>query len=156
MEELVLPQKQVVIVDPTSFTIVSTSTAEYQLQTNVVDSNPLATPFLLALQGVSRIEREAVLTESNESFSNGQYLCTGYDLYAPYEPTIFEAMAGLHHRLRRVIYSSQEENKSTVWRYGLSQHYIHCLPGTNHRYRAFEYKVQKESSSASNESENGK
>jgi tRNA-specific adenosine deaminase 3 len=150
MDYHVLPKNQVVIVDPSTFTIISSSTDEYQLQTSIIDNNPLATPILLALQGVSRMERQAASTLSNESFSKGQYLCTGYDLYAPYEPTVFEAMSSLHHRLGRVIYFSGGgggESKARVWRNGLSQHYIHCLPGTNHRYRAFEYRIVDKTSS---------
>jgi tRNA(Arg) A34 adenosine deaminase TadA len=144
MDDHVLPKNQVVIVDPSTFTIISSSTDEYQLQTSIIDNNPLATPILLALQGVSRMERQAASALSSESFSKGQYLCTGYDLYAPYEPTVFEAMSSLHHRIGRVIYSSGGEggeSQCRVWRNGLSQHYIHCLPGTNHRYRAFEYRT---------------
>lgn len=141
MEQHVLPNDQVVIVDPTAFTIVSTSKHEYELQSSIVDNNPLATPIILALQGVSRIERQAASTLPNESFAKGQYLCTGYDLYSPYEPTVFEAMSGLHHRLRRVVYFAGRQNKSSVWKNGLSRHCIHSLPGTNHRYRAFEYRI---------------
>lgn len=141
MEEHVRSQTQVVVVDPADFRVVSKSKEEYNLQKAIgnIDNNPLATPVLLALQGVSRLEREAASQKSVESFSKGQYLCTGYDLYAPYEPTVFEAMSCLHHRLRRLIYWDGTENPNTVWRNGLSKHYIHSLPGTNHRYRSFQY-----------------
>jgi len=141
MEEHVRSEIQVVVVDPTDGRVVSKSKDEYALQRAIgdIDNNPLATPVLLALQGVSRLERESASKKSTESFAKGQYLCTGYDLYAPYEPTIFEAMSCLHHRLRRLIYWDGTENPNTVWRNGLSKHYIHSLPGTNHRYRSFQY-----------------
>lgn len=141
MEEHVLPNIQVVVVDPKDGQVVSKSKDEYALQRAIgnIDNNPLATPVLLALQGVSRLERDAASKKSVVSFAKGQYLCTGYDLYAPYEPTIFEAMSCLHHRLRRLIYWDGTENPNTVWRHGLSQHYIHALPGTNHRYRSLQY-----------------
>ncbi|CAJ1961961.1 unnamed protein product [Cylindrotheca closterium] len=141
MEEQVRSKMQVVVVDPTDGRVISKSKDEYALQRAVgdIDNNPLATPVLLALQGVSRMERQAASKKSKDEFSKGQYLCTGYDLYAPYEPTIFEAMSCLHHRLRRLVYWDGTENPNTVWRNGLSRHYIHSLPGTNHRYRSFQY-----------------
>lgn len=141
MDQHVRSQNQVVVVDPSDGRVVSKSKEEYALQIAIgnVDNNPLATPVLLALQGVSRLEREAASKKSIASFSKGQYLCTGFDLYAPYEPTVFEAMSCLHHRLRRLIYWDGTENPNTVWRNGLSKHYIHSLPGTNHCYRSFQY-----------------
>mmetsp|Transcript_8043 Transcript_8043/g.23771 ORF Transcript_8043/g.23771 Transcript_8043/m.23771 type:complete len:207 (-) Transcript_8043:350-970(-) len=90
-----------------------------------------------------------------------QYICTGYDMYTFYEPTIFEAMACLHSRLRRLIYfvpssdsssaaaaSSMDASKtncnptitSAVWGLGISKQGVHHLQGTNHNYRAFEYR----------------
>ena len=123
-------------------------------------SNPLATPILHALQGVSRLERLAAETAvSHQSFARGQYLCTGYDLVASYEPTIFEAMACVHFRLRRLIVLTTDVTKSSsprslqtsrgVWHRALSRYSIHALPGTNHHFRAFEYYHQPSSSSSS-------
>ena len=112
-----------------------------------------------------------------------QYICTGYDMYSYYEPTIFEAMACLHSRLRRLIYfvpsdetessssgsnsnsSSNDANNNaddhdhgnnnsnsnrntgggTVWGRGISKHGVHRLKGTNHNYRAFEYRARQSS-----------
>lgn len=153
---------------------------------SLLGNNPLATPILLALQGVSRREREAKITvdrvtavdtpstganlnkqhqerqqENQSQQKRGQYICTGYDMYSFYEPNVFEAMACLHSRLRRLVYfvpDSQStlcslDNKSSkggscvsniandavAWGRGLSKHDIHHLSGTNHNYRAFEY-----------------
>lgn len=151
----------------------------------LLETNPLATPILFAIQGVSRCERQATLGDSTIGIEidavdkeskphdpqqqRRQYICTGYDMYSFYEPNIFEAMACLHSRLRRLVYfaphrdNTGEENSakkcnfhrsgiiskgrdtnndsvgSTVWSYGISKHCVHHLPGTNHNFRAFEY-----------------
>jgi hypothetical protein len=42
--------------------------------------NPLITPVILAIQGISRMERQTAYNEgslTSETFRNGQYLCTG-------------------------------------------------------------------------------
>jgi hypothetical protein len=42
--------------------------------------NPLATPVILAIQGISRLERQHAYNEgsiTSDTFRNGQYLCTG-------------------------------------------------------------------------------
>lgn len=157
--------------------IVSISTVERSLQDqlskknqhlSLLGENPLATPILLALQGVSRRERNTKLgadddknldsdSETKESSEmlqehspRGQYLCTGYDMYTFYEPNVFEAMACLHSRLRRLTYfvSSPANRKldrnnvinPVAWGCGISKHDVHNLEGTNHNYRAFEYR----------------
>ena len=144
--------------------------------------NPLATPIMLALQGVSRLERSEVLsavandvdaeystnncTGTPHSVSENSnldtcktagrrhqhYLCTGFDLYASYEPSVMEAMACVHSRLRRLIFLSSsscattgrtDNETSRCWRpafeNGCSVHFVHCLPGTNHKYRVFHF-----------------
>jgi tRNA-specific adenosine deaminase 3 len=138
-----LSTKSVVIVDPNTRTIVSRSKEEAALQKSGVHNNPLATPILFALQGVSRRERHAASNLSGEDFSKGQYLCTGFDLYTYYEPAVFEAMSCVHSRLRRLIFAevetSSEPQGRVAWTKGCSHHYVHCLPGTNHKFRAFRY-----------------
>jgi tRNA-specific adenosine deaminase 3 len=136
-----------------------------RLSTSLLDNNPLSTPILLALQGVSRCEREAKTSvdgdtavdihskkpdsddqhekqhqKGNLQKKRGQYICTGYDMYSYYEPNIFEAMACLHSRLRRLIYFFPNNRDGGVWGCGLSKHDVHHLSGTNHNYRAFEYR----------------
>lgn len=151
--------------------------------TSLLGNNPLATPILLALQGVSRREREAKMKfteaaaadapsakpKSNKRERNqqqpqqrGQYICTGYDMYSFYEPSVFEAMACLHSRLRRLVYFVPDSPSShcssgngslngesrisnsciddVVWGNGISKHDIHNLSGANHNYRAFEFR----------------
>lgn len=115
------------VVDPSTQTIVATSWDEQMLQQSSTQ-NPLSTPILHAIQGVSRLERS----------ENPHYLCTNFDLYCNYEPTIFEAMACVHSRLGRVIFVPTHQAPG-VWQNAISIHSIHCLPGTNHHFRAFEY-----------------
>ena len=53
-------------------------------------------------------------------------------------------MSCLHSRVRRLIYfvpaSHDESNDDVIWGQGISKHGVHHLPGTNHNYRAFEYR----------------
>ena len=72
-----------------------------------------------------------------------QYLCTGYDIYLTKEPGIFESMALVHSRIRRVIYCCSSEDGGLGG--GGEQTSIHSLPSTNHRYRAFRC-IENESS----------
>ena len=139
-----------VIVDPKSGSIVSRASKERMLQGssgNVANSwtsfpdyiNPLSTAPLLSIQGVSRIERQAALSngmESNE-FRCGQYLCTGYDVYLTKEPSVFEAMSLVHSRVRRVIFGIPDEGMGGLGGSSGRNVGIHSLPGTNHHYRAF-------------------
>jgi hypothetical protein len=66
-------------------TIIARSTDEYHKQQQSSSSssfhNPLSTsPIVLALQGVSRLERQAAMGDgmNHPNFQKGQYLCTGY------------------------------------------------------------------------------
>jgi tRNA(Arg) A34 adenosine deaminase TadA len=138
MDTIVIPNNQVLVVT-SDFQVVSNSYNEEEEQ-SMIANNPLATPIILALQGVSRLERQNANTLSLQTFQKGQYLCTGYDVLSPHPPTVFESMACLHHRIRRFFFY-QQQNQSSIQTHGLSKHYIHNLPGTNHRYRAFEYQL---------------
>lgn len=130
------------VVDPSTFTVLATSWEEQEHQVGSTN-NPLSTPILWAIQGVSRLER----TNHDPTTTSlvPHYLCTNFDLYCNYEPTIFEAMACVHSRFGRVVFSRQQdktrENEGVVvvWMHALSRHAIHCLPGTNHHFRAFQY-----------------
>lgn len=96
------------------------------------NANPLVTPILLAIQGVSRIERSRLLSQKHETASSSnRYLLTGYDVYTVAEPNVMEAMALLHSRVRKVVCGCASSNGI------LRQYYIHSLRHTNHRYRAF-------------------
>ena len=134
-----------VILDPVSNKVISTSHVESLLQSTsssprltLTKKNPLCTPILLALQGVSRLERMAALGcgMESEDFKRGQYLCTGYDIYVTKEPTVFEAMALVHSRMRRVVFGVSNTQDGGLGGTGESSA-VHCLPATNHRYRVF-------------------
>jgi len=86
---------------------------------------------------VSRKERLAAigLGMDNDSFKNNQYLCTGYDIYLTKEPGIFESMALVHARIRRVVFCRSSDDGGLGG--GGNDSSIHSLPSTNHRYRAF-------------------
>eukprot|EP00934_Nitzschia_sp_Nitz4_P008159 Nitzschia sp. Nitz4//scaffold49_size126201//63948//65132//NITZ4_003645-RA/size126201-processed-gene-0.142-mRNA-1//1//CDS//3329553158//8149//frame0 len=127
------------VIDPATQKVVSRSSDELDKQSaDFVLGNPLSSPILLAIQGVSRAERLMELTTQRQVTRKGQYLCTGYDLFACYSPSIFEAMSCLHSRVRRVVFPKESVSKQ-AWPDGLQKHRIHCLPGTNHRFRALEY-----------------
>jgi len=115
-------KEQAMVVDPITGKVVGSSRAEATLQGPTIRNNPLVTPLVLAIQNVSRRQRE---------HPNGEdYLCTGLDLYTLQEPDVFEAMAAVHARIRRMVVGR-------VGKGGLTHQYVHALPGTNHRFRAF-------------------
>jgi len=137
-----------VIINPVDNEVVSTSSHERKVimkdkSLPIVQIfpdciNPLCTPILLAIQGVSRRERSNAigLGMSSSEFASGQYLCTGYDLYSTMEPDIYEAMACVHSRFRRVIFGISKEGIGGLGGSGLANA-VHSLPGTNHHYRVF-------------------
>lgn len=131
-----------VIMNPLTGKVVSTSSEEceqqqYQTRKEALpnnNNNPLATSILLGIQGISRQERNKAISDGMESskFQKGQYLCTGYDVYATQEPTPFEAMALVHSRIKRLVFGTKATNGG-----GITTLNIHDLPSTNHHYRAF-------------------
>jgi tRNA(Arg) A34 adenosine deaminase TadA len=152
-----------VVVDPSSPQqpppqVVATSWDERRLQgdTIIKQQNPLATPILLAIQGVSRRERRPAAITSHghdrdhdrDRQEKAHYLCTGYHLYCNYEPTIFEAMACVHSRLGRLVFTDHPTTRmGGVWDKAITRHSIHGLPGTNHHYRVFQYQSTEDTKS---------
>lgn len=138
-----------IILDPTSGKVVGQASTERDVQLKCADRyNPLATSILYAIQSVSRREREYAIQQGMDSttFQTGQYLCTGYDIYTTHEPTVFEAMAAVHARIRRMVVglectatttTQQHAEKQQQHASGLVKFKVHSLPGTNHNYRAF-------------------
>jgi tRNA(Arg) A34 adenosine deaminase TadA len=128
-----------VIFDPKSGRIIGRATDERVLQQQQYRqgdySNPLATSILYAIQSVSRLERERAFSQGVDSanFQGGQYLCTGYDVYTTHEPSVFEAMALVHSRIRRLVIGCTSSSGNG----GLTSFQVHSLPGTNHKYRVF-------------------
>ena len=100
--------------------------------------NPLCTSVVLAIQGVSRTERAAAEGSGicSEDFQRGQYLCTGYDVYCTREPDVYESMALVHSRARRVVYGIADTRAGGLGGAGAVRQ-VHSLPGTNHHYRVF-------------------
>lgn len=145
-----------VIVCPESDQVVSRSFDEWSAklqeghaknedQKKLLLGNPLNTPAMLAIQGVSRIERQLASGKGmdSDSFKNGQYLCTGYDVYLSKEPGVFESMALVHSRVRRVIFCMSNKDDGGLGGTG-SAASVHELPGTNHRFRAFKYIMHRD------------
>jgi tRNA(Arg) A34 adenosine deaminase TadA len=129
-----------VVMSPETGCVIARASDERDVQLpSICEQNPLATCILLALQGVSRREREVAIEKGmdSDSFQKGQYLCTGYDVYTTMEPTVFEAMALVHARVRRVVYGSLSPTSLG----GISDMSVHALPGTNHHYRTFTCRV---------------
>lgn len=131
-----------VILSPSSGDVVVRSHDERLLQQDPSTINPLSTGIILAIQAVSRKERQIAILKGMDDadFQQGQYLCTGYDVYTTREPTVFEAMALVHARIRRLVYgisSSTNDGSLDCYLGGISDSLVHALPGTNHKYRAF-------------------
>mmetsp|Transcript_13348 Transcript_13348/g.19089 ORF Transcript_13348/g.19089 Transcript_13348/m.19089 type:complete len:532 (-) Transcript_13348:381-1976(-) len=123
---------------PTEINQVNNLTRHHYKQPYLTNINPLSTTVILAIQGVSRRERNVAMGAGidSDSFKNGQYLCTGYDVYLTREPSIFEAMALVHSRARRIIFGAPNHVDGGLG--GSSKTIsIHSLPGTNHHYRVF-------------------
>ncbi len=147
--ELSLSISGAVVIDPQTDSVVSRASQERKLQCMDRDAvsfpeyvNPLSSAPLLAIQGVSRIERHVAISNGMESdeFRGGQYLCTGYDVYLTKEPNIFEAMSLVHSRVRRVIFGIPDTGMGGLGGPKSSNGQdagVHSLPGTNHHYRAF-------------------
>jgi tRNA(Arg) A34 adenosine deaminase TadA len=138
-----------VAVDPNLQKVVSRSYDEWRTKIEQSDGNnefvkkillenPLNTPIMFCIQGVSRVEREAAMGKGmdSEAFKKGQYLCTNYDIYLTKEPGIFESMALVHSRVGRVFFGVENREEGGLGGTG-SDTSLHCLPGTNHRFRAF-------------------
>ena len=128
-----------VVVQNTTSDILSRASSERILQKRSNLFNPLQTSILLAIQGVSRTERQVATGTGMDSntFQKGQYLCTGCTLYTTREPTLFEAMALVHARISQVVFMKDDACKASYVK-GLTEKCVHNLPGTNHKYRAFQ------------------
>lgn len=59
-----------------------------------------------------------------------------FDVYLTKEPNPYEAVALVHSRVRRVIFGIADKEMGGLGGVGESLA-AHCLPGTNHHYRAF-------------------
>lgn len=73
-------------------------------------------------------------------------MASRYDVYLTKEPDVYEAMALVHSRVRRVVFGVPDTNmgglggaagRNASGGGNASVPGIHYLPGTNHHYRAF-------------------
>ena len=64
------------------------------------------------------------------------FILSRYDIYATDEPDVYESMALVHSRIRRVIFKNGNTESGGLGGTGKSNA-VHCLPGTNHHYRVF-------------------
>lgn len=60
-----------------------------------------------------------------------------YDVYLTKEPNVYEAMALVHSRVRRVVFGVEDREMGGLG--GTTIAGIHSLSGTNHHYRAFRF-----------------
>eukprot|EP00892_Ulva_mutabilis_P007021 jgi/Ulvmu1/4691/UM002_0422.1 len=61
------------------------------------------------------------------------YLCTGYDCYVMHEPCVMCAMALTHSRVRRVIYTTSDDNAGALG----GSFRLHSRPSLNHHVQVF-------------------
>lgn len=137
--------EKALIVCPKTRGVISKASDEASSQGSISEQdNPLCTPAILAIQGVSRKERDIATGHgmSSTTFQKGQYLCNGYDAFLENEPTVFEAMALVHSRIRRVVFRHPNHRDGGLGGSGDATA-VHFLPGTNHHYRAFRCDVDE-------------
>lgn len=72
------------------------------------------------------------------------YLCTGYDIYLDREPCVTCAMALVHSRARRVVFSEMNETDGVLG----SVFRLHTIASLNHHYRAFHLPLDPEEKEA--------
>ena len=84
-----------------------------------------------------------------------------YDVYLTKEPNAYEAMALVHSRVRRVVFGTADKEMGGLGGVADSiddgfKRGIHCLPGTNHHYRAFRLNDDLSSANDDNDAESRK
>ena len=89
----------------------------------------LATTLSLSLFGASRQHTHLMHSSSFCGWVR-------YDLYTTHEPSVFEAMALVHSRIRRVVFGRANPFDGGLGGTGPDTA-VHCLAGTNHHYRVF-------------------
>ncbi|KAI9021175.1 cytidine deaminase-like protein [Hyaloraphidium curvatum] len=105
---------------------------------------PLRHAVMEAVEDVAAAERkrraEIRAAGLDEDRSVQPYLCTTYDVFTFREPCIMCAMALVHSRVSRVFFIQpfddlpEEGRRSAGYTRDLK---VHCLKGTNHRYKVY-------------------
>ena len=71
-----------------------------------------------------------------------------YDVYLTKEPNVYEAMALVHSRVRRVVFGVRDKDMGGLGGAANAANRqntgIHSLPGTNHHYRVFRLDMEND------------
>ena len=127
-----------VVVNPFSNTVVCTSSEAIAFLEALhagyhFIQHPILTPTMLCIDHVAHISRRVAI--GKERLPEGDYLCTGLDLYLMEEPDLMSSMALVHSRIRRVFFVHPNNDAGAL----LSGNgHIHSLKALNHHYRVFQ------------------